>query len=115
MTTPTTFEAFRQVNYALSDLQRAVAFAKDEGFEEGFARGRQHAGLNAPTEPAIVLRRIAGWVNAMQLPVDGPHAAEAATRRRLVVLLHDLAGRVDAGEWGIEPTREALNSTAESS
>lgn len=88
-----------QMSYAVADLRRMVenvarlAEQDDRTYQDGYQAGRTAAASAQVLDVPTTLRKIAGWVDAQQLPADGEHAAEAQTRRRLVVLLRDMAER----------------------
>lgn len=92
---------------ALEQLDESQT-AYDAGWAdcEKAARAQAPAAIDTPQE---LCRRLAGWIDANQLPVDGPHAAESATRRRLVVLLRDLA---EQDHVNYTAAADSLNATA---
>lgn len=61
-----------------------------KGHALGYEAGRASASVAIPDVPTM-LRKVAGWVDAQQLPFDEAHSGEALVRRRLVALLRDLA------------------------
>ena len=91
------------------DTLSVDGYMDHEAYERGYNAGRA---ASAPLiyHQAYALRKLAGWVDAQQLPADSAHANEASARRRIAYILRNLA---DNGRFDYTGTSEALKATEE--